>query len=207
MNILGSALLFLRKYMNNTQRRVYFVGSLSAKDKYGWAYEKIAMAFRERGYFVWDDVNIVDWNLAQNLNDSEMKQYQTGVLKRIRNCDIFVAEISYPSSSIGYEIGYAVAQSKPILLLRSDDLKNKPGSAIRGNNSNLLNLLTYNQNNLVNQINKFLKKAQKGIFAKRLPIEFTQGQVDFIEKLQSINKKSFNATVREIIDNAINEDN
>jgi len=188
------------------KRKVYFVASLAAKDEYAWAFKEIAQVFRNKGYIVWDDVNKVTAEEAQKYNDKEIREYYQTVQKRIKEADIFVAELSKPSSSVGYEIGYAVANDKPSLVLRSDKLKTEPGAPLRGNPSRHLNIFKYNKYNLTERIESFLKKAERGIFVKRVPVEFTQNQLEHIQKRQKLEKKpSFNSTVRLIIEKDIDK--
>jgi nucleoside 2-deoxyribosyltransferase len=41
----------------------------------------------------------------------------------VKNCDLFVAECSYPSTGLGYEIGTALSLSKPILAVAHKNAK------------------------------------------------------------------------------------
>jgi 2'-deoxynucleoside 5'-phosphate N-hydrolase len=41
----------------------------------------------------------------------------------IRGCDLLLAEISTPSHGVGYEIGYALSQGKPVLCLHRASAK------------------------------------------------------------------------------------
>lgn len=190
--------------MNNKNREIYFVASLVAKDEFDWAFKEIAKIFRKKGYLVWDDVNNVTADEARGYDDKKIKEYYQSVQKRIKQADIFVAELSKPSSAVGYEIGFAIGNDKPTLILRSDTIKTQLGAPLRGNPSKLLTIFKYNKYNLEEVIESFLKKAERGIFAKRMPIEFTQEQIDHIQKRQRDDKKtSFNATVRMIIDEDI----
>jgi nucleoside 2-deoxyribosyltransferase len=186
------------------KRKVYFVASLVAKEEFGETFKQIARIFRDLGYAVSDDVNKVTANEARDYTDKEIREYYKSVQKRIKESDIFVAELSKPSSAVGYEIGFAVANDKPSLILRSDKLTSEPGAPLRGNPSKHLNIFKYNKYNLRERIESFLKKAERGIFIKRVPIEFTQDQLDHIQYRQKREKRpSFNATVRLIIDEDI----
>lgn len=190
--------------MKENKRKVYFVASLVAKDEYGWAFKEIAKILKAKGYIVSDDVNKVSAQEAREYTDKEIKDYYRSVQQRIKEADIFVAELSKPSSAVGYEIGFAVANDKPSLVLRSDKLKTEPGAPLRGNPSKHLNIFKYNKYNLEEVIESFLKKAERGILAKKVPIEFTQDQLDHIQIRQKQEKRpSFNSTVRLIIDEDI----
>lgn len=187
---------------------VYFVGSVSSKEKYGDRYKQIEQVFKDLNYEVYAPVN--DANLKEihtNSREEHVKFYKE-VQKKIKESDVFVAEISVSSSSIGYEIGFAVAINKPVLLLRSDEKGTPPGSPLLGNPSKLVTLLEYNSSNLEKKIKSFIRKAEKGIFVKRLPIEFTHNQVEYIEFRQGrgVERQSFNSAVREIVDQARDDD-
>lgn len=192
--------------MKKNEKRAYVIASLKGKAEHGAAYETISKILQSNGYEVWDDFNHMSWEETQEKTEEEMKKYYVEVQRKIRKADIFVAEISKASSSVGYEIGYAVANSKPTLLLRHEEAPGGLGVSFRGNSAKVVTILDYDLENLDRQIEKFLKKVDKGIFVKRLPVDFTQEQVDFIEKIRknSKEKKSFNAVVRDLIDRNIN---
>ncbi|HUQ85695.1 MAG TPA: nucleoside 2-deoxyribosyltransferase [Candidatus Limnocylindrales bacterium] len=41
----------------------------------------------------------------------------------VRKCDLFIAECSYPSTGLGYEIGFAVSLDKQVLAVAQNDAK------------------------------------------------------------------------------------
>ncbi len=42
-------------------------------------------------------------------------------VKWIRECDVLIAEVGVPSHGVGYEIGYALNEGKPVLCLAAKD--------------------------------------------------------------------------------------
>jgi nucleoside 2-deoxyribosyltransferase len=42
-------------------------------------------------------------------------------VKWIRECDVLIAEVGVPSHGVGYEIGYALNEGKPVLCLAEQD--------------------------------------------------------------------------------------
>lgn len=188
-------------------KKAYFVAPLFAKDKFNNTFLQIADILKHKGFNVHDDVNKVTSEDAQKMSDQEISKYFTKVETLIRQSDIFVAELTVSSPSVGYEIGYAIANSKPVLILRHEGTQGTLGAPFRAN-KNKITIFNYNDSNLESQIDKFLTKAEKGIFMKRLPIEFTKEQVDYVEDLKNkLNQRSFNSTVRHIIDKAIANEN
>ncbi len=187
-------------------KNAYFVAPLYAKNKMGDIYQEVAAILSDNGFDVHDDVNKVSIEEARNMSDQEIATYFTQVEKLIRQSDIFVAELTEPSPSVGYEIGYAIANSKPVLILRDENAEGILGAPFRANSSKLITIVKYNEDNLKHEMEKFIRKAERGIFVKRLPIEFTEEQVNFIDKLQKkYNQRSFNSTIRMVIDKAIED--
>ena len=192
---------------NKKRLVVYFVASMVGKEKFHEQYKKIAGDFRELGCEVIDDINKVKPEEAWERTPAQTKKYFAEVIKKIKSSDIMVAEDSHPSSAVGYEIGYAVGNNKPTLILRHESISGL-GAPFKGNPSKLLTAVKYNDMTLKKKLIQFLRKAEKGVFVKRLPIEFTDLQVKYVEYRQRRDgkKKSFNATVREIIDAASDAD-
>lgn len=85
---------------------------------------KISTIIRSKGHVVMDDwvemahdrvnkkdvVEIADWTSIYGLN-----------LENIAKADVVIAETSYDTLGVGYQIAMAVQQKKPILLLRRED--------------------------------------------------------------------------------------
>lgn len=184
--------------------KVYFVAPLFAKSKLSDFYQLIAKALRNNGCVVWDDVNKISHKDAQSFTEKQMKEYFNKVRERIQNCDIFVSEGSYTSSSVGYEICYAETHFKPVLILREESFDDsKPGAPFRARASKTFKVTYYNKNNVDKVIKKYISKFKEGFFVKRLPIEFTANQIEKVEKIkQKKQLRSFNASVRYIIDNS-----
>lgn len=82
-------------------------------------------------------------------------------MKKIQECDAMVAEVTQPSTSVGYQLFFAISHKKPVLALYSDEANtidiNKIKSIIN-TESPLLFLKKYNKNSLYNTIKSFLKK-------------------------------------------------
>lgn len=193
---------------NKRTRSAYFVAPLYAKKKLDSVYQNISKILKLEGYQVHDDVNKVSAQEAREMSENAITRYFTKVEKLIRQSDIFVAELTEPSPSVGYEIGYAIANYKPVLILRDKNMPGNLGAPFRANSGKLITVAKYGDtDSLTNSIKRFLKKAEKGIFVKRLPIEFTKNQVDYVESLKAkYNQRSFNSTVRLIIDSSIEKD-
>jgi hypothetical protein len=75
----------------------------------------------------------------------------------IRASDVLIAEVSVPSHGVGYEIGYALGQGKPVLVLYQEG--RRISKMISGNPDPNLFVLTYeNPAHAVDIIRGFLSK-------------------------------------------------
>ncbi len=59
----------------------------------------------------------------------------------IRGCDVLMAEVSVPSHGVGYEIGFALGEGKPVLCLYQDG--RKVSKMITGNSHSNLEIKSY----------------------------------------------------------------
>ena len=59
----------------------------------------------------------------------------------IRECDVLIAEVGVPSHGVGYEIGYALNEGKPVLCISQEG--RRVSKMITGNPHTLLKVQTY----------------------------------------------------------------
>ncbi len=78
----------------------------------------------------------------------------------IDGCDLLVAEVSTPSHGVGFEIGYALQQNKPVLCLHR---KGTPVSKmITGNYDPSLTVLAYaNEKEITTQLRTYLQSLER----------------------------------------------
>lgn len=170
------------------EKTVYFVAPTTQIANEAKPHDNIVTMLKDCGYKVWSQKTI--------------SKSQTEIKQLIRNADLFIAEISEPSSSVGYEIGLAAAFSRPMLILISEDRRESLDAPFLENEPKIITV-RYSKSNLKKQLQKYLTRAEKGIFTKRMVVRFTQEQVDYVEAKKLRDKtKSFNATVRDIISEA-----
>lgn len=90
-------------------------------------------------------------------SDSEYFEYMTA---RIRSSDLLVADVSYTTSNIGYEISYALSNNVPVLALYSADSGNKGFPLLLGNQSPILRLCSYTNETIERIIKSEVTKIQ-----------------------------------------------
>lgn len=100
--------------------KIYFVGSIAGKDKYGPNYKKIVEAAKELGHKVLEDTLRPNTEEVYNITDEEKVDYYRCVLNWIKESDVVVAEASHPSIGVGFEISTALEKGKPVIVLYAE---------------------------------------------------------------------------------------
>ena len=100
---------------------IYFACSITGGRAFEAAYQVITRALLA------DQHEVPTAHLAEsNVMALERVIDPRGVYERdvawIRSCDALIAEVSVPSHGVGYEIGFALEQSKPVLCLAQEGL-------------------------------------------------------------------------------------
>jgi len=101
---------------------VYFTASIAGKKKFLPFYTKIIEYLKARHHEVISD-HIIE-SSEQALQDEERNErlkFHEKLEHWINTCDFVIAEASYPSISVGYEISLALHRGKPLLLLYAGD--------------------------------------------------------------------------------------
>lgn len=96
---------------------IYFTASVSAKQKYFDEYKNIINHLEALGHKV-ESKHIIDTTESQIQGETrdEILKFQTKVEQWIKKCDFIIADTSFPSVSVGYEIALALRIGKPILV-------------------------------------------------------------------------------------------
>ena len=99
--------------------KIYFTASILSKSEYERQYKAIVESLKKLGHSVISE-HILDKNSSQVLSQSEAEQqrYYRSMLTRITDCDLMVAEVSFPSTvHIGHELTLGLEKGKPVLAL------------------------------------------------------------------------------------------
>ncbi len=168
--------------------KVYFTASVAGKIQYLSNYLKIIATLKKFGNEVISE-HIIDTttNQLRTEKKDDRLEFQEKLDNWIHNCDCVVAEVSYPSISVGFEISLALNHSKPVLLLYSGQTK-PPSLLAQYKSENLIcenyfdddigrtleDFISYVKNNndtrftffITPQISAFLEKVAK---KERLP--------------------------------------
>ena len=191
--------------------KVYFSCSSSEIGKYKDVYQEIEEAIRLRGHSI-----VSDWLEKVVAKIREGKETSKGVepnklrkeaISSIENSDILIAEVSLPSSSVGYQIAYALSLKRPVLCLYSTEFgEMKPPQVINANDSSLLYIKSYQRANLKETIKKFFENVPQSRLIKFNFIISPEIE-NYLDWVTNIKRQSKSDYLRErVVKNIIQED-
>lgn len=101
--------------------KLYFTGSVAARDQFAKNYQKIISSVKEKGHSIIADhiMGISEKEIGMKTREDRLK-FHTKIERWIHSCDALIAETSFPSISVGYEISLALRVGKPVLVLYSE---------------------------------------------------------------------------------------
>ncbi len=99
---------------------VYFTASLVGKKEYQKNYTAIIDYLKAKGYNVVADhiLNVTESQVSLQTREERLT-FHKKLEGWIQSCDFMIAETSFPSISVGYEISLALQYRKPVLILYS----------------------------------------------------------------------------------------
>ncbi len=102
--------------------KVFFNASLSGKKKFGGSYKLIDKAIRKAGHdmvaspVVSKEAETTDWT-----DPKAASAYYKKVKDWTKKAELVVFEVSYPSTSIGFEVAMALSAGKPVIAFHAVD--------------------------------------------------------------------------------------
>lgn len=135
--------------------KVYFTASIVGKKQHLPHYLKIIEILKIKGYEVQSDHIIKSTEDSIRIETAEKRlAFQKKLESWINTSDFLVAEVSFPSISVGYEISLALHRGKPVLLLYSEG---DPPSLLSSHYEDKLVCEKYTDYTLVETIEDFLR--------------------------------------------------
>jgi len=120
---------------------IYFSASITGGRKFLPVYKKIVQYLKDEQHHVYTEHIIVD-----NIFEYEEKLNARDIFCRdiewVEACDALIAEISNPSTGVGYEICHALEHQKPTLCLYQSGIM--VSKMITGNTASCLTVGEYN---------------------------------------------------------------
>ncbi|MFC1711286.1 nucleoside 2-deoxyribosyltransferase [Patescibacteria group bacterium] len=139
--------------------KIYFTASISGKNEYGKNYEKIIDSLKKLKYQVFSD-HIIKRNSTDIVNETaeQRENHFKKVKKWIRESDVVIAEVSHPSTNVGYELSMALDKEKPVLALY---VKNKAPVLLIGVPSEKLALVSYDAKEITTIVKENIKDLKE----------------------------------------------
>jgi hypothetical protein len=138
--------------------KIYFVASIKGREKYRENYERIITLLGKKGHQVVEQTLSPSTKDVYGLSDHDKILFYKKVLKWINQADIVIAETSYPSLGIGFEISQALEKGKPVVVLYTEE---ETPHLIQGVESEKLFLVKYGLDNLSGTLDQIIKDAKE----------------------------------------------
>ena len=142
----------------------------------------------------------------RKLNDEEAFTVFRKSEKVLKDSDVLIADVSYPSNRIGFEIATAISQKKPVLAIQDTRVNSKLSPPVQGNKSKHLKLLQFSDDQeMQDGIQRFLSDAKKQVDSKFILI--ISPEIDKYLEWASQERRVHKAqVVRNAIEGAIGKD-
>ena len=95
---------------------IYFACSITGGREFEPVYQALVAALTADGHEI-PTAHLAEPGIAQYEAASLPREIYERDTAWIRGCDVLIAEVSVPSHGVGYEIGYALNEGKPVLCL------------------------------------------------------------------------------------------
>jgi alpha-beta hydrolase superfamily lysophospholipase len=101
--------------------KVYFTGSISAKEAYLPQYNRIVDYLKAKNHTVtYEHITNSTEESVRKMDRAHRLAFHHKIENWIKAADFMIAETSFPSVSVGYEIALALRLAKPVLVLYSE---------------------------------------------------------------------------------------
>jgi nucleoside 2-deoxyribosyltransferase len=116
---------------NSKLKKIFFAGSIRGGDKYASNYKKI-LDYLKKDFEVVSE-HLDSKTVAEPAAPADDGKIYTRDVRWILKSDILIAEVSQPSTGVGYEIAFAESHGKPVLALYFLDAEKTISAMISGN--------------------------------------------------------------------------
>lgn len=181
--------------------KIYFTGSIVGKDKYIAHYTHIIDTLkREKNSVTSDHIMNASENKITLQGEKAREQFHKQLKKWIMDAQCVVAETSFPSISVGFEISLALNMNKPVLVL----FTGSPPTLLSGYNDEKMICAQYSLNTIDSIIEDFLlyvKGSGEHRFTFFLPTKMNQ----FLESVSRKSKIPKSVYLRQLIESAMDK--
>lgn len=180
----------------------YFTASFAGKKKFEKRYRAIVAHLTSRGYSVIADHILRDTELDVKLaSRDERLKFHRKLEGWIKTSDVMIAETSFPSISVGYEISLAIHLSKPVLILYSIG---DPPSLLGHHHDDKIVCERYTDETLSGVIDQFLTYTE-GKSDTRFTFFITPAIASYLETVSRRQKLPKSVYLRKLIEEDMRE--
>ncbi|HDL18039.1 MAG TPA: deoxyribonucleoside 5'-monophosphate N-glycosidase [Bacteroidetes bacterium] len=120
--------------------KIYFAAAISAGRDYAPVYEMIVNTLRDADHLILTE-HVADQNVLELEKNIPAKKVFERDLRKLKEAELLVAEVSHPSTGVGYEIATMLSMKKPVLCLYLRGLN--MSKMITGNTESGISLYAY----------------------------------------------------------------
>lgn len=179
--------------------KVYITSNINFEDEIDESVKEIVSSVESHGNGT--SLNVKNVEHDQKVDDKLLNDIYKKSLTAIKNSDFVIAEMSYPSASIGYEISFAISEKKPVLVLynasKATDVKME--FSLLGNNSKYIRVRKYTDKEDIKSSIKYFVEDIKDIIDTKFILIIPA----YIDKYLEWNVKHKGMSKAEVTRNAI----
>lgn len=139
--------------------KIYFSGAISAGRERAAIYQHMVARLQAQGHDVLS-AHVADPAVLEREKDVSARVVFDRDVQWIAECDAMIAEVSTPSTGVGYEYGLAIQLGKPVLCAYHAGLRMT--KMILGNPAPNLTVANYaNEDELDQRVDSFLKNLSR----------------------------------------------
>ena len=185
--------------------KVFFTSSITGLRKFRKNCEIVSDILRKLGHQVQDHFLRISKQKDRKKTQTDSKHVFDYITKRIKESDVFIAEMSYRSAPVSYQLTYSLEQNKPSLYLY-DSIKGNPVHAVyKGNPSKYLIIQSYDKGNIEEILKEFLKKSEK-LLMRRFNFILPAKMDDYLRIRAAVENTSKGELLRGMIDDQMRSD-
>ena len=137
--------------------KIYFAAAISAGRDYAEVYREIVRELKELGHEVLTE-HVADPQVLSKEKDVSAREVYERDIRLLQQADLLLADISKPSTGVGYEIAYALQIGKPVISVYLKGLRMT--KMITGNPDPRLTVYAYESTSqLLNELPQLLSRA------------------------------------------------
>lgn len=156
--------------------KIFYTYAIKDHDPRSVLHDKIIEFLKSGG----NVVDVYKFVFSETVEPGSEDADPTGTIKRIKNSDLFIGEMSRASQTLGFLMAFAVQSGKPSLYLYPVGSLGRPGKFITENPSRLITVEKYSDSGYEAKIREFLDRAKRKLASSRTTFVSTREIDDFI---------------------------